>query len=318
MKNSTILGNSTLNVNRIGLGCMGMSEFYGSFDETESVNTLHKAIDLGVNFFDTADMYGSGANEKLIGKAFKGRWNDVILATKFAVMRGPNGEWLGLNGQPEYIKKACEQSLLNLGTEAIDLYYMHRQDPKVEIEVIVGAMSELVKEGKVKYLGLSEVDAATIRRAHKIHPITALQTEYSLWSREPEQEIFEVCQELGITFVAYSPLGRGFLTGAIKSRADFEAGDFRLNNPRFTDAAIAENLKFVEVIDQLATDKGVSKAQVALSWILSQNDEITAIPGTRKIHRLEENLGAYNVALTPADMELIEVSMPKTTIGNRY
>jgi aryl-alcohol dehydrogenase-like predicted oxidoreductase len=318
MKNSKILGNSTLNVNRIGLGCMGMSEFYGAFDETESINTLRKAIDLGVNFFDTADMYGSGANEKLIGKAFKGRWNDVVLATKFAVMRGPNGEWLGLNGQPEYIKKACEQSLLNLGTEAIDLYYMHRQDPKVEIEVIVGAMSELVKQGKVKYLGLSEVDAATIRRAHKVHPITALQTEYSLWSREPEQELFEVCKELGITFVPYSPLGRGFLTGAIKSRADLEAGDFRLNNPRFTDEAIKENNKFVEVIDQLAKDKGVTKAQIALSWVLSQNDDITPIPGTRKIHRLEENLGAYNVALTPADMELIDVSMPKTTIGNRY
>jgi aryl-alcohol dehydrogenase-like predicted oxidoreductase len=318
MKNSTILGNSTLNVNRIGLGCMGMSEFYGSFDETESINTLHKAIDLGVNFFDTADMYGSGANEKLIGKAFKGKWDSVILATKFAVMRGPNGEWLGLNGQPEYIKKACEQSLSNLGTEAIDLYYMHRQDPKVEIEVIVGAMSELVKEGKVKYLGLSEVDAATLRRAHKIHPITALQTEYSLWSREPEQELFEVCKELGITFVSYSPLGRGFLTGAIKSRADMEAGDFRLGNPRFTDAAITENLKFVEVIDQLAKDKGVTKAQIALAWILSQNDEITAIPGTRKIHRLEENLGAYNVELTTVDMEIIEASMPKETIGNRY
>jgi aryl-alcohol dehydrogenase-like predicted oxidoreductase len=318
MKNSTILGNSTLNVNRIGLGCMGMSEFYGSFDETESINTLHKAIDLGVNFFDTADMYGSGANEKLIGKAFKGKWDSVILATKFAVMRGPNGEWLGLNGQPEYIKKACEQSLSNLGTEAIDLYYMHRQDPKVEIEVIVGAMSELVKEGKVKYLGLSEVDAATLRRAHKIHPITALQTEYSLWSREPEQELFEVCKELGITFVSYSPLGRGFLTGAIKSRADMEVGDFRLGNPRFTDAAITENLKFVEVIDQLAKDKGVTKAQIALAWILSQNDEITAIPGTRKIHRLEENLGAYNVELTTVDMEIIEASMPKETIGNRY
>jgi aryl-alcohol dehydrogenase-like predicted oxidoreductase len=318
MKNSTILGNSTLNVNRIGLGCMGMSEFYGAFDETESINTLHKAIDLGVNFFDTADMYGSGANEKLIGKAFKGRWNEVILATKFAVMRGPNGEWLGLNGQPEYIKKACEQSLLNLGTEAIDLYYMHRQDPKVEIEVIVGAMSELVKEGKVKTLGLSEVDADTIRRAHKIHPITALQTEYSLWSREPEQELFEVCKELGITYVAYSPLGRGFLTGAIKSRADLEAGDFRLSNPRFTDEAIAENIKFVEIIDQLAKDKGVTKAQIALSWILSQNDEITAIPGTRKIHRLEENLGALNMELTQSDLEIIEASMPKTTIGNRY
>jgi aryl-alcohol dehydrogenase-like predicted oxidoreductase len=318
MKHSTILGNSTLNINRIGLGCMGMSEFYGAFDEAQSIQTLHKAIDLGVNFFDTADMYGSGANEKLIGKAFKGRWDDVVLATKFAVMRGPNGEWLGLNGQPEYIKKACEQSLSNLGTEAIDLYYMHRQDPKVEIEVIVGAMSELVKEGKVKYLGLSEVDADTIRRAHKVHPITALQTEYSLWSREPEQELFEVCKELGITFVAYSPLGRGFLTGAIKSRADLEAGDFRLGNPRFTDEAIKENNKFVEVIDQLAKDKGATKAQVALSWILNQNDEITAIPGTRNINRLEENLGALNVQLSQSDLDTIEASLPKTTIGNRY
>jgi aryl-alcohol dehydrogenase-like predicted oxidoreductase len=318
MKQSTILGNSTLNVNRIGLGCMGMSEFYGSFNDAESINTLHKAIDLGVNFFDTADMYASGANEKLIGKAFKGRWDEVILATKFAVMRGPNGEWLGLNGQPEYIYKACEQSLSNLGTEAIDLYYMHRQDPKVEIEEIVGAMAELVKQGKVKYIGLSEVDEDTIRRAHKVHPITALQTEYSLWSREPEQKLFDVCKELGITFVSYSPLGRGFLTGAIKSRADFEAGDFRLNNPRFTDEAIAENLQFVQAIDQLANDKGATKAQIALAWILSQNDEITAIPGTRKINRLEENLGALNVELTQADFNIIEASMPKVTIGNRY
>jgi aryl-alcohol dehydrogenase-like predicted oxidoreductase len=297
---------------------MGMSEFYGSFNEIESITTLHKAIDLGVNFFDTADMYGSGANEKLIGKAFKGRWNDVILATKFGVMRGPNGEWLGLNGQPEYIKKACEQSLLNLGTDVIDLYYMHRQDPSVEIEDIVGAMSELVKQGKVKYIGLSEVDADTIRRAHKIHPITALQTEYSLWSREPEQELFDVCKELGITFVAYSPLGRGFLTGAIKSRADMEAGDFRLSNPRFTDEAIKENISFVEVLDQLAKKKGVTKAQLALSWILSQNDEITAIPGTRKIHRLEENLGALGVELTQADFDVINASMPKITVGSRY
>jgi aryl-alcohol dehydrogenase-like predicted oxidoreductase len=318
MKNSTILGNSTLNVNRIGLGCMGMSEFYGSFNETESINTLHKAIDLGVNFFDTADMYGSGTNEKLIGKAFKGRWNNVVLATKFAVMRGPNGEWLGINGHPEYIKKACEQSLLNLEVDAIDLYYMHRQDPKQEIETIVGAMSDLVKQGKVKYIGLSEVNAETIRRAHKVHPITAIQSEYSLWSREPEQEIFDVCKELGITFVSYSPLGRGFLTGAIKSRADFETGDFRLSNPRFTEDAIKENMKFVEVIDKLAKAKGVTKAQIALSWILSQNDTITAIPGTRKIHRLEENLGAYNVVLTQFDRELIEASMPKATIGTRY
>lgn len=318
MKKSTILGNSTLHVNRVGLGCMGMSEFYGSFDENESIHTLHKAIDLGVNFFDTADMYGSGANERLIGKAFKGRWSGVVLATKFAVMRGPNGEWLGLNGQPEYIKKACDQSLMNLGTEAIDLYYMHRQDPKVDIEVIVGAMSDLVKQGKVKYIGLSEVNAETIRRAHNVHPITAIQSEYSLWSREPEQEIFDVCRELGITFVSYSPLGRGFLTGAIKSRADFEAGDFRLSNPRFTEDAIKENIKFVEVIDQLAKAKGATKAQIALAWILSQNDEITAIPGTRKIHRLEENLGTYHVVLNRADMELIESSIPKTTIGSRY
>ncbi|MGB3530361.1 MAG: aldo/keto reductase [Saprospiraceae bacterium] len=318
MKNSTILGSSTLKVNRIGLGCMGMSEFYGAFNESESIITLHKAIDLGVNFFDTADMYGSGANEKLIGKAFRGRWNDLVLATKFAVMRGLNGEWLGLNGQPDYIRKACDQSLLNLGTDVIDLYYMHRQAPDVEIEVIVEAMADLVKQGKVKFIGLSEVNAQTIRRAHKVHPITAIQIEYSLWSREPEHELLKVCKELGITFVSYSPLGRAFLTGAYKSRADFEAGDFRLNNPRFTDEAIKENIKFVEVIDQIAKAKGVTKAQIALSWILGQDDEITAIPGTRKIHRLEENLGAYNVALTQADLELIDVSMPKETIGSRY
>ena len=297
---------------------MGMSEFYGSFNETESIHTLHKSIDLGINFFDTADMYGSGENERLIGKAFKGHWDDVILATKFGVMRGPKGEWLGLNGQPDYIRKACDQSLLNLGTDTIDLYYMHRQDPKVEIEVIVGAMADLVKEGKVKSIGLSEVNADTLRRAHKIHPITALQCEYSLWSREPEQELFDVCKELGITFVSYSPLGRGFLTGAIKSRADMEPGDFRLNNPRFTDEAIKENIKFVEVVDQLAKDKGVTKAQIALAWILSQNDEITAIPGTRNMHRLEENLGALNIELTQADMDVIESSVPTSTMGSRY
>lgn len=318
MKQTTILGHSALKVNRIGLGCMGMSEFYGSFDEKESINTLHKAIDLGVNFFDTADMYGWGANERLLGKAFKGRWGDLILATKFAVMRGPNGEFLGLNGKPEYIKQACDQSLKNLGVDTIGLYFMHRQDPKVEIEEIVGAMSDLVKLGKVKHIGLSEVNAETLRRAHAVHPISALQTEYSLWSREPENELFDVCKELGITFVAYSPLGRGFLTGAIKSRSDLESNDWRLTLPRFTDEAIKENLRFVEVIDQIAQSKKASKAQVALAWVLRQNDEIITIPGTRKIHRLEENLGAFNVELTKSDMAVIQESMPSATIGNRY
>jgi aryl-alcohol dehydrogenase-like predicted oxidoreductase len=318
MKKTTVLGHSTLSINRIGLGCMGMSEFYGSFNEKESISTLHKAIELGVNFFDTADMYGYGANEQLLGKAFRDRWDDVILATKFAVMRGPNGEFLGLNGKPEYIRQACEKSLQRLGIEAIDVYYMHRQDPRVEIEEIVGTMSELVKEGKVKYIGLSEVNPETLRRAHAVHPITALQTEYSLWSREPEEELFDVCKELGITFVAYSPLGRGFLTGAIKSRADLEEGDFRLNNPRFTEEAIKENLKFVAVIDRIAQSKGVTKAQVALAWVLSQNDEITSIPGTRKIHRLEENLGALHVELTENDIAIIEEHIPAATVGERY
>jgi len=318
MKQRTTLGHSTLSINRIGLGCMGMSEFYGYFNEEESIKTLHKAVDLGVNFFDTADMYGSGANEQLLGKAFKGRWNDIILATKFAVMRGANGEFLGLNGKPEYIRKACDQSLRRLGVEAIDLYYMHRQDPQVEIEEIVGTMADLVREGKVKCIGLSEVDPETLRRAHGVHPITALQTEYSLWSREPEQELFDVCEELKITFVAYSPLGRGFLTGAIKSRADLEEGDFRLSNPRFTDEAIQENLKFVEVVERIAQSKGLSKAQVALAWVLSQNNEITTIPGTRKIHRLEENLGALNVELTENDLAIIEEHAPSETIGKRY
>ena len=318
MKQTTFLGNSTLNVNRIGLGCMGMSEFYGSFDEAESIKTLYKAIDLGINFFDTADAYGSGANERLLGNAFKGRWDDVILATKFAIMRGPNGEFLGLNGKPEYIRQACDQSLKNLGIEAIDLYYMHRKDPEVEIEEIVGTMADLVKQGKVQNIGLSEVDPETLRRAHAIHPITALQTEYSLWSREPEKELFDVCKELGITFVAYSPLGRGFLTGAIKSRADLEEGDWRLSNPRFTDEAIKENLKFVKVIDSIAESHNTTKAQIALAWLLSQNDEITAIPGTRKIDRLEENFGAFNVNLTENDLAIIEAHVPSETVGERY
>ena len=297
---------------------MGMSEFYGTFNEEESIHTLHKAIDLGVNFYDTADMYGWGANEKLLGKAFKGRWSEIVLATKFAVMRGPNGEFLGLNGKPEYVKKACDQSLQNLGVDAIDLYYMHRQDPKVEIEEIVGAMSELVAVGKVKSLGICEANAEMIRRAHAVHPLAAVQNEYSLWSREPEHEVLDVCLELGITFVAYSPLGRGFLTGAIQSRSDLEASDWRLTLPRFTEEAIAENLKFVEVVEKIALDKGVSKAQIALAWVLSHNEEIAVIPGTRKVHRLEENLGAFRVDLTESDLDLIRHSLPVETIGGRY
>lgn len=318
MKQTTMLGHSILQVNRIGLGCMGMSEFYGSFNEEESMNTLHKAIELGVNFFDTADMYGWGVNERLLGKAFKGRWNKVIVATKFAVMRGPNGEYLGLNGKPAYISQACEKSLQNLGVDTIDLYYMHRKDPKVEIEEIVGGMSDLVRQGKVKCIGICEANAEMIRRAHAVHPLTAVQNEYSLWSREPELKVLDVCQELGITFVAYSPLGRGFLTGAIKSRADLETSDWRLTLPRFKDEAIKENLKFVEVVEQIAKDKKVSKAQIALAWVLSQNNEIVVIPGTRKIHRLEENLAAFKVELTDSDLATIQNSLPSETIGNRY
>lgn len=318
MKRTTTLGHSTLDVNRIGLGCMGMSEFYGCSDDDECTFTLHKAIDLGVNFFDTADMYGSGANEKLLGCAFQDRRDDVIVATKFGVMRGPKGEYYGVNGKPEYIRKACDQSLRNLGVETIDLYYMHRKDPEVEIEDIVGTMAELVEEGKVRYIGLSEVDPETLRRAHAVHPITALQTEYSLWSREPERELLDVCRELGITFVAYSPLGRGFLTGAIKSRADLEEGDWRLTNPRFTDRAIKENLRFVEVIDRIAQRKGATKAQIALAWVLGQDDDIVTIPGTRNIHRLEENLGAFGVDLTEEDLALIEEHLPSETVGERY
>ncbi len=318
MTQKTILGHSKLEVRRIGLGCMGMSEFYGTFDEKESINTLHKAIDLGINFFDTADMYGCGTNEQLLGKAFKGRWKDIVLATKFGVMRGPNAEFLGLNGKADYIKKACNASLKRLDVEAIDLYYMHRQDPKVEIEEIIGSLADLIKQGKVKNIGLCEVSAETLRRAHAIHPISAVQTEYSLWSREPEKELFKVCKELGVSFVAYSPLGRGFLTGTIKSRADLETGDFRLSNPRFTDEAMQKNLKFVEVVSLIAQKKGVSSAQIALAWILSQNDEIIAIPGTRKIHRLKENLSALNVELNDEDLSIIEQHLPKETVGARY
>ena len=318
MNNRTTLGHSTLNINRIGLGCMGMSEFYGSFDEAESTKTLHKALELGVNFFYTADMYGWGANERLLGNAFKGRWGQIVLATKFGVMRGPNGEFLGVNGKPEYVRQACEQSLKNLGVDSIDLYYMHRHDKQVEIEETVGAMSDLVRQGKIKYIGLSEVSPEMLRRAHGVHPVTALQTEYSLWSREPERVLFDVCKQLGTTFVAYSPLGRGFLTGAIKSRAELEAGDFRLTNPRFTDDAIEKNRAFVDVLDRIAKRKAVTKAQVALAWVLSRGSDVAAIPGTRRIDRLVENLKASSVALTEEDLAIIEDNVPEEAMGERY
>lgn len=312
------LGHSALTIHRIGLGCMGMSEFYGRFDEAESIQTLHQALDLGVNFYDTADMYGCGENERLLGKAFKGRWPELVLATKFGVMRGPNGEFTGLNGRPEYIQQACEQSLKNLGVEAIDLYYAHRVDPQVGVEETVGAMADLVRQGKVKTLGLCEVDAETLKRAHTEHPIAALQTEYSLWSREPEQEILGLCAELGTTFVAYSPLGRGFLTGAIKSRADLEPGDWRLENPRFTEEAIQQNLQFVEIVEAMATQKGISKAQLALAWVLGRYPQVCAIPGTRKIARLQENLAAIEVVLSADELQQIDEALPEVTVGERY
>ena len=314
----TKLGNSDLVINRLGLGCMGMSEFYGSFNEEESIKTLHAAVELGVNFFDTADMYGSGLNEKLLGQAFKEVRHKIVLATKFGIMRGENGEFSGINGRPEYIKKACDKSLMNLNMDSIDLYYMHRLDPEVPIEEIAGAMKDLVQAGKIRYLGLSEVDEDTSKRAHAVHPISALQTEYSLWSREPENGILDLCDSLGVTFVSYSPLGRGFLTGNINKRSDLEPGDWRLDNPRFSDEALEKNKHFVEVINGIAKSKKGTNAQVALAWVLSQSDKIAAIPGTRKIERLKENLGAFDIVLTESDLQEINNNIPTETIGARY
>ena len=316
----TTLGNSTLRLGRIGLGCMGMSEFYGgSRDEAAHVKTLHAAIELGIDHFDTADMYGAGHNETLLAKAFADRWDRVTVATKFGMQRGPNGEWLGLSGRPEYVKEACDKSLQRLGVETIDLYYQHRPDPNVPVAESMGAMKELVEAGKVRFVGVSEFSAEQIRAAHAVHPITALQTEYSLWSRDVEGNgILATCRELGIAFVAYSPLGRGFLTGAIPNRDALDASDWRLNNPRFTDEALAENARFLSLIRDIAADKGATEAQVALAWVLAQGEDVFTIPGTRRIERLEENLGAWKVQFSAAELAAIRERLPRETAGARY
>jgi aryl-alcohol dehydrogenase-like predicted oxidoreductase len=313
------LGNSTLQVGRIGLGCMGMSEFYGgTHDDASHVKTLQAAVDLGIDFFDTADMYGVGHNEQLLAKAFSDRWDRVTVATKFGVQRGPNGEWLGVSGRPEYVKQACEKSLRRLGHETIDLYYQHRPDPDVPVEDSVGAMKDLVTAGKVRFIGLSEFSAEQIRTAHKVHPITALQTEYSLWSRDVEEGILDTCRELGIAFVAYSPLGRGFLTGAIPNREALDEDDWRRDNPRFAAEALAENARFLELLRDVAARKGATEAQVALAWVLAQGEDIFMIPGTRRVERLKENLGAWQVQLTAEELSEIRGRLPQQTAGARY
>ncbi|MCC6159149.1 MAG: aldo/keto reductase [Deltaproteobacteria bacterium] len=314
------LGNSTLRVGRVGLGCMGMSDFYsGALDETGHIRTLHAAVDLGINFFDTADMYGVGRNEELISKAFSDRWDKVIVATKFGVRRGPNGEWLGISGRPEYVKEACEKSLKRLGVEAIDLYYQHRPDPSVPVEESVGAMKGLVEEGKVRFIGVSEFSPEQIRAAHVVHPLTALQTEYSLWTRTVEEDgVLDTCRDLGIAFVAYSPLGRGFLTGAIPNRESLAPDDWRRQNPRFSDEALAANACFMDLIQDLAAQKSATPAQVALAWVMTQGDDIFTIPGTRRIERLRENLGALNVQFTPDELADIRSRLPQETVGSRY
>jgi aryl-alcohol dehydrogenase-like predicted oxidoreductase len=313
------LGTQGVEVSAIGLGCMGMSDFYGPADDRLSLEVLNHAIDLGVDFLDTADIYGNGTNERLLAQVLKTRRGEVVLATKFGNLRAPDGAFLGIDGRPEYVRQACDASLQRLGVDTIDLYYQHRVDRKVPIEDTVGAMAELVKAGKVRYLGLSEASAATIRRAAKVHPIAAVQSEYSLWSREVEDEVVPACRQLGIGFVAYSPLGRGFLTGSIASASELAADDWRRNNPRFQDGNIETNTRLVEAVKEIAHSRGCTPAQLALAWLLDSGRHIVPIPGTRRIARLEENTGAVDVMLTAADRERIAQLLASSPVaGTRY
>jgi aryl-alcohol dehydrogenase-like predicted oxidoreductase len=314
------LGNSGLTVSALGLGCMGMSEFYGPGDEAESTATIHRAIELGVNFLDTADVYGPFKNEELVGGAIRGKRDKVVIATKFGIVRDPaNPKARGVNGKPDYIRKSCERSLKRLGIDYIDLYYQHRVDPNTPIEETVGAMAELIQEGKIRHIGLSEASEKTIRRAAKVHKITALQTEYSLWSRDPENGILATCRELGIGFVAYSPLGRGFLTGQIKRFEDFAPDDFRRGVERFQGENFQKNVDLVRKVEEIAQQKGCTPSQLALAWVLAQGEDIVPIPGTRRRANLEQNVGALNVKLTAEDLLHINAVFPQgVAAGRRY